>query len=236
MYQSAISAKPWWKRWWGMVFIFSGVLIVSFFTYVVLLMREGVGRESALRGHFSTTSQTGVLPSVVDPERLIRPASPSLGSPTAPITIVEFADFECPNSEESFPVIRTLLNDYGKDIYFVYRQFPLPTLHEHAQAAAEASVCAAAQGKFWAYHDRLFLNQNSLDDQSLQQYALQAGLDSDEFSRCFSTHAGRPTVATDLADGRALGVRGTPTWFINGRKVEGAIPEDIFRKVIEELL
>jgi protein-disulfide isomerase len=167
---------------------------------------------------------------------LIRSGHPSLGPPDAPLTIVEFSDFQCPFCRESYPVIRSLVAEYGDRVRFVYRHFPVPSLHPDAVAAAEASMCAEEQGKFWAYHDRLFQNQAALDGQSLARYAVQTGLDAERFNGCVAARRYRAFVEQDMADGRTLGVRGTPTWFLNGEKAEGAIPEEIFRKVIEELL
>lgn len=243
MDQLTVSAKPWWRKWWGIAGLMLGLAVLVFAGYVAVLVWQGAGRGSrgnasaAWGGHF-TDSGKGATTGAIDQQRLMRATSPSFGPKDAPLTIVEFADFECPYSGESFPVIRSLLAEYGDRIHFVFRGFPLPTLHEHAVAAAEAAACAAAQGtdKFWAYHDRLFLNQDRLDENSLRIYAVQAGLDSRQFDACVQARAFQSLVEADVADGEALGVRGTPTWFINGRKVEGAIPEDIFRKVIEEIL
>ncbi len=186
----------------------------------------------------SQFTSTGAVPlsTSIDTSRLVRNTSPSLGSPSAPVTIVEFADFECPFCEQAFPIIRGLSAEFGDRIHIVFRNYPVPSLHEHAMAAAEAAMCASAQGKFWAYHDKLFQNQNALDDASLAQYAAAAGLDMQAFTSCVSTHGSLSAVAQDIDDGNALGVVGTPTWFVNGRKVEGVIPQDVFEKAIATLL
>lgn len=244
MEQMSVSNKPWWRQWWGVVGIAVVLAILVFGAYVGILIWQGTGVSTGSDlAHFSSAG-TGITPVQIDRQRLIRETSPSLGPQDAPLTIVEFGDFECPYCGESFPVIRSLLAAYGShdppepgdQIHFVFRQFPVPTLHDHAVAAAEASACAAAQGKFWAYHDRLFLNQTRLDDLSLREYAAESGLDVNQFNSCVSARTFKSLVERDVADGQALGVHGTPTWFFNGRKVEGAIPEDIFRKVIEEML
>ena len=112
----------------------------------------------------------------------------------------------------------------------------MPQIHDKAIAAAEASMCAWEQDKFWPYHDRLFQNQERLDTAFLKQYALNVGVDVEQFNKCFDSRQYQTLVERDMRDGKALGVKGTPTWFINGRKEEGAIPEDIFRKEIERLL
>ncbi|PJE76295.1 hypothetical protein COV04_00225 [Candidatus Uhrbacteria bacterium CG10_big_fil_rev_8_21_14_0_10_48_11] len=171
--------------------------------------------------------------SSADADKLIREDSPVVGPSDAPVTIVEFADFQCPFCEESFPVIRSLMSIYEGKLRFVYRQFPVVSLHPDAPLAAEASLCAAAQDMFLIYHDKLFLNQSALDQTSLERYAVQVGMNSQTFNTCLTNHQQQSAVARDVVDGTALGVRGTPTWFINGHKIEGAIPADLFRKIIE---
>jgi protein-disulfide isomerase len=125
---------------------------------------------------------------------------------------------------------------YPDGLRFVYRQFPVASLHPDAMLAAEASMCAAEQDKFLPYHDRLFLNQSALDETSLLTYARQVGADSQRFTTCFSGHRYKSVVERDIADGTALGVEGTPTWFINGHKIAGAIPKDLFQQVVDMLL
>lgn len=171
-----------------------------------------------------------------DEARLIREHSPVFGPSNAGLTIVEFSDFECPFCAEAFPVVRELLSKYGDRVQFVYRHFPVESIHPDAYSSAVAAQCAHAQGKFMAYHDRLFLNQESLGSEALQQYAVQAGIEPRAFATCLTNATAGSEVATDLADGVALGVRATPTWFINGRKVEGAIPKDLFFEVVDAVL
>jgi len=148
---------------------------------------------------------------------------------------VAFEDFECPFSEEAFPIIRRVLSEYQDKIYFVYRDFPIISEHAHAQKAAEAAECANAQGKFWPYHDKLFQNQDHLADEYLTLYARQVGLDIEKFSACFASRKFTNEVQADYRDGIATGVRGTPTFFINGRKIEGVLSYDLFQEVIQKV-
>lgn len=226
--EELIGPKHWWRKWWGLLFIGVALIILVFFGYVAFLIWQG---DITTPTNFSNKAS-------VNAEKLIGEGNPTLGSIDAPITIVEFADFECPYCRESYFVIRSLLQDqeFANKIYFVYRHFPVATLHDHAIAAAEASMCANEQNKFWGYHDRLFQNQESLDIESLRRYALQSGLDITVFDKCVNERKYRSLVERDMADGLALGVQGTPTWFINGQKNVGAIPEDVFRKEITRLL
>lgn len=211
--------------------------VLAFLLYIGVLVVRGVPEQAPLASsdRFTSTGQTAAV-TAVDKTRLVRNTSVSLGSPTATVQIVEFVDFECPYCRESFPIIRALAAEYGDRIHYVWRNFPIVSLHPQSIAAAEAAACANEQGKFWAYHDRLFQNQEQLTSESLRAYALSVGVTLPAFDRCVSERRYQQFIRDDMADGQALGVRGTPTWFINGVKVEGTIPADNFRQVIEELL
>jgi protein-disulfide isomerase len=152
-------------------------------------------------------------------------ASPLLGNRSAPTTVVIFSDFECPFCGEfarsTFPVIKEKYIDTGK-VRFVYKQFPLGT-HVHAQDAAEASLCANDQDKFWEYHDVLYNHQEALEVENLNAYAAQLGLDTTLFTACLASGQHRTEIAQDKALGTKSGVSGTPTFFINGRRVVGAL-------------
>jgi len=228
--------RRWWRHWWIWPLVAVAASVLLFVGYVGFLVYRGVRQAPAVgyQNQFSVSGLSTIRP--VDQSRLVRSWSPTIGPAGAPLTVVEFGDFECPYCEESFPIIRSLVAEYGSRVRFVYRYFPLPSLHEHAMAAATAAACANVQGKFWPYHDKLYQNQSNLDDQSLQSYALQAGLDSQSFNQCFSGRQQQASVNADIADGEALGVVGTPTWFFNGRKVEGAIPAEPLRKIFETII
>jgi protein-disulfide isomerase len=225
------SAPPRRRRWWPWLVGAATLPFVAFAAYVLWLVPRIP--EGGFPSGFTTVPGGSTGPA--GGGALVRPWSPSSGPADAAVTIVEFSDFECPYCQASFPVIRSIVAMYPGRIRFVYRHFPIAALHDRATAAAEASACAAAEGKFWPYHDRLF-QRRQFDDASLRRYALESGLDVERFDGCLTSRQFQSDVARDVSDGQALGVRGTPTWFINGRKVEGAIPESTFRDVVRRLL
>jgi protein-disulfide isomerase len=144
------------------------------------------------------------------------------GPEDAPVTLVEYGDFECTYCGQAESVIRELLAEFGDDVRYVWRHLPLNDVHQHAQLAAEASEAAAAQGQFWPMHDILLSHQGELRPADVKNYARQLGLDAeriaDELRR--RVHAGR--VSEDVASADESGVSGTPTFFINGRRHYGA--------------
>lgn len=157
---------------------------------------------------------------------------PALGEPQAPLRIVEFADFECPFSREESFVIREIAARFPDKVRFVYRDFPLDEIHPRAFAAAEAANCAKDQEKFWAMHDKLYQNSERLTDLDIKTYALEIGLNIVEFNKCFDGRKYKDEIEADRADGVAAGVIGTPTFFINGKKVAGAIPLELWEQLI----
>jgi protein-disulfide isomerase len=161
--------------------------------------------------------------------------SPARGSARAPIELIEFSDFQCPFCQRADPTVRQLLSTYGDRIRLVYRHYPLPN-HPNALPAAEAAACAAEQGQFWPYHDRLFANPSKLGDADLKQHAAELGLNAAQFNSCVDTHKHKAEVDADVKAGEEAGVSGTPAFFVNGRMISGAQPFDVFKKVIDEEL
>lgn len=163
---------------------------------------------------------------------------PSLGDSNAPVTIVEFGDFQCPFCQKFFqsalPQIKSQYVTTGK-ARLVYRDFPLP-FHPMAQPAAEAAECANEQGKFWQYHDYIFGHQSELSETNLKAWAATLGLDAARFNGCVDSHKYAAEIKKDAADGQKAGVSGTPSTFINGRLIVGAVPFEQFQQIIEEEL
>ncbi len=161
---------------------------------------------------------------------------PYWGPEDAPVTLVEFTDYQCPfcrrHIDRVYPWIRS---EYGDRVRYVIRNFPLPS-HPQADKAAEAAECAFEQGKFWPYHDILFENQIALAPDDLKRYAADVGLDEEAFADCLDSGAKAEAVTHDVEVGRELGVRLTPTFFIGGRKLVGAWPQDSFRVYLEAAL
>lgn len=163
---------------------------------------------------------------------------PVKGLEDAPVTIVEFSDFECPFCarfvKETLPKIEENYIKTGK-VKFVFRDFPLP-FHPNAQKAHEAAECAREQGKFWEYHDILFKNTQALSVSDLKNYANELGLDTIKFNECLDSGRKTEEVEKDLQDGQNYGVQGTPTFFINGIQIVGAQPYSVFEQIIEQEL
>jgi protein-disulfide isomerase len=160
---------------------------------------------------------------------------PSRGPADAPVQIVEFSDFQCPFCQQSVATIERVLKEYGDRVRLVYRHFPLPN-HPDAWPAAEASLCAAEQDQFWPFHDRLFANQDKLAVSALKQHAADLGLDTAAFDACVDSRRHQAAVQADMETAQALGVTGTPAFFINGRPLGGAQPFPRFKEVIDEEL
>lgn len=161
--------------------------------------------------------------------------APRKGVSEAPITIVEFADFQCPYCQQVLPVLAAVLDQYPGQVSLAFRDFPLPG-HPAAAKAAEAAHCAEEQGQFWAYHDRLFDQQATLATADFLAYAATVGLERTAFQACLESGKHQATVAQHRAAGEQSGVTGTPTFFINGRLLNGAQPLDAFRALIDDAL
>jgi protein-disulfide isomerase len=144
-----------------------------------------------------------------------------VGPETAPVTIVEYGDYECPFCGAAHPVTKALQQALGDNLRFAYRHFPLSQIHPHAYQAAEAAEAAGAQGRFWEMHDLLFLNQRALSTQDLLGYASVLGLDLEPFAEDLAEHRHAPRIREDFLSGVRSGVNGTPTFFINGARHDG---------------
>jgi len=162
--------------------------------------------------------------------------APVRGTAEAPVTIVEFSDFQCPFCSRAQATLKQLLERYPGKVKLVYRDFPLDGLHPQARRAAEAARCAHDQGKFWEYHDLLFSHFPQANPDDLKGYAGQAGLDLMKFERCLSGGVHKATVQRDIDEATRLGVTGTPAFFVNGRPLSGAQPLESFVRLIEEEL
>lgn len=162
---------------------------------------------------------------------------PILGEDDAPITIIEFSDYECPYCRQwHSEVFAQLIETYGDQIRFVYRDFPLESIHANANSAAEAANCAHEQGAFWDYHDMLFSNEQGLGSSAYLEYASRLEIDQAAFQDCIDSSRYQDEVQADFEFAAELGVRSTPTFFVNGIAVVGAQPFEIFQQVIESEL
>ncbi len=159
---------------------------------------------------------------------------PAIGPTDAKLTIVEFLDYECPFCNAESAIVRQLAAKYQDKMRLVIRDFPVAELHAHAVIAAEGAGCVEAQGKYWPMHDRLFAAaaDGTLTREEIDRAAEQSGADMPVYRACMNAHARLDEIEKDAADGLAAGVRGTPTFFFNGSRVEGAIPKDVFETLI----
>jgi protein-disulfide isomerase len=173
------------------------------------------------------------------PENLIRydvdlDDDPSLGPADAPITIVEFSDYQCPFCTRWHDqVFKKLMDEYDGQIRFIYRDFPLKSIHPEAVPAAEAANCAFEQDAFWGFHDALFKAEFGLGVEAYEQYARGLGLDMEKFTACVAERRYADDVESDFIYASEFGISSTPTFFVNGIPIVGAQPYDVFKQVID---
>lgn len=148
------------------------------------------------------------------------------GPLTAGLVLVEYGDYECPHCRTAFPILQRLRAAFGDALTFVYRNFPLTSVHPHAQRAAETAEWAAEHGRFWDMHDYLYAHADQLDDRGLRAAARALGLDPSSLAHAWSTYAMIPRVKQDFLGGLQSGVSGTPKLFLNGRRYDGPITDD----------
>jgi predicted DsbA family dithiol-disulfide isomerase len=172
------------------------------------------------------------LPPLLLPKVEVAAVGPSRGDTKAPITIVEFSDFECPFCVRAEEAIKKVLAAYPGKVRLVYRDYPLP-FHPRAQKASEAALCAQDQGKYWEMHEKLFANQKALELAQLKQHAKDLGLEAARFDKCLDSGEKAALVDASKKAGEEAGVNGTPAFFINGRPLSGAQPFEKFKEIID---
>jgi protein-disulfide isomerase len=194
--------------------------------------------NAALEAYVEGLRESYGVRSELDPYRvdLDTEGHPSMGLGDAPITIVEFSDFECPFCRHALPALKQIDEAYGDKILLVFRQFPLNNIHPRAQKAAEASLCAHEQGEFWTMHDLLFAEPVELEVASLKAKAAGLGMDTGAFNSCLDSGKNADEVHQDIQAGVVVGVTGTPAIFINGRIVTGAQPFETYAEIIDDEL
>ncbi|PIS40771.1 MAG: hypothetical protein COT26_01455 [Candidatus Kerfeldbacteria bacterium CG08_land_8_20_14_0_20_43_14] len=185
------SSKFRWRLW----LIISAVIVIG----VVILI-------------FATRGSKASYPDINSPR-------PIAGNPSARVVLQEYSDFECPACGLVFPVVENLINRYGKDFRFEFKQFPLRLIHKDSYNAAVASECANDQNKFWDYYRTLYQNQNSLSPADLKKYAKDLKLDTVKFNACLDSRAKKKVVDADIKDGKAKNLQGTPSFFLNGQQL-----------------
>ena len=197
---------------------------------------EQQGQQKSREAFFGKLKDKYKVEYKMEPIRVeVAATGPARGPANAPVTIVEFSDFQCPFCSRLTPTIKQVEEKYGNKVRLVFRQYPLP-MHPNAQKAAEASLCAGDQGKFWEMHDAMFADQNALGVDQLKAKAASLGLKAEEFNSCIDSGKHAAAIQADMKEGSAAGVSGTPALFINGRFINGAVPLEQITSVIDDEL
>ncbi len=218
-------------------FLIPGAIIVAgaVIALAIVYVNGGLGVRPAPSPERPPTGNGTPVP----PSQVSADDDPILGDPNAPVTMIEFSDFQCPFCARFWGQTLTQIKEKyiktGK-VKFVYRDFPISSIHSEAEKAAEAAECADEQGKFWEYHDLIFARQDSMSIANYKRWAAELKLDTASFNSCLDSGKYTEEVAKDFSDGQAAGVSGTPTFFINGRSVVGALPFEQFKTVLDKVL
>jgi len=209
-------------------------------TLIVILAIGGffIIQPTLQKAQLISSSKTAQkTPSLQDDALLATKAGISIGPTDARVTVVEFIDFQCPYCKVAHPTLLQLIHDYKqKSVRFIFRQFPIISIHPQALNAAHASLCANEQGKFLAFYDTAYTRQEEISLTGLSVFARDLGLTLAQFNTCFSQHTYEKDVKQDVSDGLTLKVAGTPTWFINGERFEGALSLETFKGAIDKEL
>jgi protein-disulfide isomerase len=198
---------------------------------------QQTGQQEAHDKYFKVLEAKYKVDYLFEPVRIeVAANGPARGPANAPVTIVEFSDFQCPFCSRITPTLEQVVSKYGNKVRLVFRQFPLP-MHPNAAKAAEAALCANEQGKFWQMHDAMFKDQGSLAVDGLKTKAAGiAGVDAASFNSCLDSGKETAAVKSDVKEGTKAGVNGTPAMFVNGRFISGVVSADDLSKVIDEEL
>jgi len=210
--------KSWYQRWWGiliLIFITIVLIVASAFFFSVL---DYFFKYKSGEINYQNLNQQKQQ---AQEDFLDSAQAPYLGNPDANIIIVEFADFKCPYCQQSVPVIKSLIQQYPKEIKIVFRN--LPIFSEESLQAANAAACAQEQSNlaFWAMHDELFNNQDNLNKEKFQKIAENLGFEINRFNNCLNSNKYYGKIQKDMEEAQKAGANQTPTFFINGHKVEG---------------
>ncbi len=226
------------RNWTATIISMVVIVLLGFFAWRIIYFSNLIktGEVDFSQYSFLNSTSTNIKlasqPMEGDIKDIYSSKAPSLGNKDALVQIIEFADFGCPYSRETSFTIRELAQKYPDKINIVYRDFPITDIHPLAQMAAEAGKCAQDQGRFWEYHDKVYQNQTQLAEESFSEFAQQLNLNIGVFNGCMDSKIHTDDVLADYEDGFNAGVRGTPTFFINGNMIAGAIPKDVFEKII----
>ena len=244
----------WYQTFWGIALLgIAGLVLVgagvfSFFTVKFWWqIKQGKGdllQQQVYSGFDRQSKETKA--EKVDREILETGADkkgdlPFLGNPNAPITVVVFGDFRCPNTKKAWPILQRLVSQYGSTkVKLTYRQFPGESIHPGTNKLSQIAMCAYNQGpeKYWGVHNYLFNRQNDLPEylaeSDLKNLANDTGLDFSRLNECLNSTSALIKINRDYADGARFGVAGTPTFFINGQKIEGVVPWEAWEGFVKQ--
>lgn len=204
------------------------------------MIRQGLENQKAnqaLNDYYETLKAKYGVADYLEPMRQqVVATGPSLGPVDAPVTVIEFGDYQCPFCRRLEPTLESVLKQYSHQVRFVFRNFPLTQIHPEALHAAEAAVCADKQGKFWPMHDAIYADTAPLGIPSLRALATKVGLDQQEFDACVRSQAPNAVIHADMQAADELDVEGTPALFIDGRYLNGAVPREQLVSVIQDEL
>lgn len=218
--------KNWSKTWWGI-----GLIIILTVFLIFLIAIGFYSFDLIKQNKYNIINQKSKL--INQKYQISTQDNFWIGSANPKITIIEFSDFACPFCKNSYPNVREISLKYKDQVKIVFKDYPL---HEESLSLAMAGRCAGEQGLFWLMHDKLFQNQGVKTNQQLIELAKQIGADNNKFTDCLTKQTYLSNIQKDFAEGAKLNLSGTPTWFINGQKIEGDIPHDTFIQIIEKLL
>lgn len=249
MLEGVNEQRPWYGHWWGKILIglmvFSLVILFVFIAITLMFwwqIKHGQKPDLGVppAGSFSFMASFAASGAAhIDRSRLETADDPSLGRTGAPITVVEFIDLKCPNSRAAAPIMDKVIARYGAKVHLIIRDFPVESTHPGATELSELAYCADQQHRFWPMYQVLFSEQDTLsaalDDTALSRLADRSGTDFATLKTCLATAAPLQEIRADYLTGISAGVRGTPTFFINGQKVEGVIPFETWEKYLEKV-
>jgi protein-disulfide isomerase len=217
------------KSWWGKLFLLISFLILTLFAAFVFYL---VNQVKEIRKGQANQVDIG---SVTSGKKYDIPIGSNywIGAAAPKITIIEFSDFACPYCKNSFPNIREIGVKYKDKVKIIFKDLPL---HDESPLLAMGGRCAGEQGLFWLMHDKLFVNQGISTTAQVESLANQIGADTDRFDSCLLNSKYLKEIENDYNTAQELGITGTPTWFINGYRVNGDIPHDEFIKLIDGML
>ncbi len=224
--------KQWYRQWWGVFLILFLTLAAIVFVALGFYIADIVGRikggelqSDKILAELNQYQAAKTNPTITGTNNYW------LGSSKPKITIVEFADFSCPLCKNSFPNIREISLKYKNDVKIIFRDYPI---YENSIDLALTGRCAGEQGLFWLMHDKLYARQGNFSLEELPNFANQIGADVNKFNDCLKNEKYLNDIKKDYSDAQILEVTGTPTWFINGYKIEGDIPHNLFTQIVEE--